>query len=60
MSFHVYVETHATIKFCVKLGMMPVQTNVKITSAHMNYKASRNYKGTVQHQEMTLDDFKQL
>ena len=41
MSFHVYVETHAKVKFCVKLGMMPTQTNVKMTSAHMNYRVSR-------------------
>ena len=41
MSFHVYVETRATVKFCVKLGMIPTQKNVKITAAHMNYKVSR-------------------
>ena len=41
MSFHVYVETHAKIKACVKLDMMPSQTNVKITAAHMNYRVSK-------------------
>ena len=41
MSFNVYVETRETIKFCVKLVMMPTQTNVKITAAHMNYEVSR-------------------
>ena len=41
MSFHVYVETHAKIKVCVKLGMMPTQTNVEMTAAHMNYKVSK-------------------
>ena len=32
---------HAKIKFCVKLGMMPTQTNVKMTAVHMNYRVSR-------------------
>ena len=41
MSFHVYVETHAKITFCVKLAMMPTQTNVKMTAAHMNYRVDR-------------------
>ena len=41
MSFHVYVETHAKIKVCVKLGMMPTQTNVEMTAAHMNYRVSK-------------------
>ena len=42
MSFYVYMETHA--KYCFGLNkqdMMPSQTNVKITAAHMNYKVSR-------------------
>ena len=29
------------IKFCVKLGLMLTQTNVKMTAAHTNYKVSR-------------------
>ena len=41
MSFHVYEVTHAKTEFCVKLGMMPTQTNVKITAGRMNYKVSR-------------------
>ena len=41
MSFHVYEATYAKIEFCVKLGMMPTQTNVKITAARVNYKVSR-------------------
>ena len=41
MSFHVYVETHAKIAFCVKLGMMPTQANVKMTAAHINYRVGR-------------------
>ena len=28
------------IEFCVKLGMMPTQTNVKITAASMDYKVN--------------------
>ena len=40
MSFHVYGAAHAKIEFCVKLGMMPTQTNVKITVTRMNYKVS--------------------
>ena len=41
MSFRVYVETHAKIKVCVKLGMMPTQKNVEMTAAHMNYSVSK-------------------
>ena len=41
MSFHFNVEICATINFCVKLGKTPMQTNGKITAAHMNYKVSR-------------------
>ena len=41
MSFNVYVEKHAKIKFCVKLSIMPTQTNVKMTAAHVNYRVSR-------------------
>ena len=38
MSSRVKVETHAIIKVCVKLGMMPTQTYGKRTGANMNYK----------------------
>ena len=31
----VYVATDAKIEFCVKLDMMPTQTNVKVTAARM-------------------------
>ena len=41
MSFHVYEETHAKIKVCVKFGMMPRQTKVEMTAAHMNYRVSK-------------------
>ena len=41
MSSRVSVETRATIKFCVKLGMMPTQTYDKMTTANMKYKVSR-------------------
>ena len=41
MLFHVNEATHTKIEFCVKLGMMPIETNVKITAARMNYKVSR-------------------
>ena len=41
MSFHVYEATYAKIEFYVELGMMPTQTNVKITAARMNYRVSR-------------------
>ena len=41
MSFNVYEATHAKIEFCVKLGMMPTQSNVKIIAARMNYKVSK-------------------
>ena len=40
MLFHANVETRAIIKFCDKLGMAPMQTDGKITAAHMNYKVS--------------------
>ena len=29
------------MKDCVKLGMMPTQTNVEMTAAHMNNKVSK-------------------
>ena len=35
------METHSKIKVCVKLGMMPTQTNVEMTAAHMNYRVSK-------------------
>ena len=41
MPFHAYVETLAKIKVCVKLGMMPTQTNVEMTAVHMNYRVSK-------------------
>ena len=41
MSFHVFVATHAKIEFYVKLDMMPMQTNVKMTAARKNYRVSR-------------------
>ena len=41
MSSRVNVETRATIKLCVKLGMTPTQTYDKMTAANMNYKGSR-------------------
>ena len=41
MPFRIYVETHAKIKVCVKLGMMLMQTNVEMTAAHMNYRVSK-------------------
>ena len=41
MPFRVYVETHAKIKVCVKLDMMPTLTNVEMTAAHMNYRVSK-------------------
>ena len=37
----VNVETHATIKFCVKLGLTLTQTYSKMTAAYVNYKVSR-------------------
>ena len=40
MSFHVNMATHAKIEFC-NLDMMPMQTNVKVTAALMNYRVSR-------------------
>ena len=56
-----YVETRETIKFCVKLVMMPTQTNVKITAAHMNYEVSRKlifkcYKRFREDRESLKDD----
>ena len=41
MSSCVDVETRATIKVCVKLGMTHTQTYGKMTAANMNYKVSR-------------------
>ena len=41
LSFHVTVETRATIKFCVKLGMAFCRQMGKITAAHMNYKVCK-------------------
>ena len=41
MSFHINMEKLATIKFCVRLGMTPMQTNDKLAAAHMSYKVSR-------------------
>ena len=41
MAVHVYVATHAKIEFYIKLDIMPTQTNVKVTAAHMNYKVRR-------------------
>ena len=39
MSSRVKVETRATIKVCVKLGMMSTRTYGKMTAANMNYKS---------------------
>ena len=41
MLSRVNVETRATVKFCVKLGMTPTQTYGKMTAAYMTYKVSR-------------------
>ena len=41
MSSHVNLETRATIKVCVKLGMTLTQTHGKMTAANMNYKVNR-------------------
>ena len=35
------MAAHAKVEFCVKLDMMPTQTNVKVTAARMNYIVSR-------------------
>ena len=60
MPFHVYVETHAKIKVCVKLGMMLTQTNVEMTVAHMNYRVSKTlifkWKGRLREGRESLND----
>ena len=60
MPFRVYVETHAKIKVCVKLGMMPTQTNVEMTAAHMNYRVSKKlifkWQGRLREGRESLND----
>ena len=55
-----FLETHAKIKVCVKLGMMPKQTNVEMTAAHMNYKVNKKlifkWQGCLQEGRESLND----
>ena len=49
-------------KGCVKLGMMPTQTNVKITAAHIKYQVNRNlifkcHKRFQEERESLKDDY---
>ena len=41
MLSRVNMETHTTIKLCLKLGTTPTQTYGKMTAANINYKVSR-------------------
>ena len=47
-------------KNCVKLGMTPTQTNVEMTTAHMNYRVSKKlifkWQGRLREDRESLND----
>ena len=47
-------------KSCVKLGMMPAQTNIEMTAAHMNYRVSKKlifkWQGRLREGSESLND----